>query len=92
VVVEALNIKTALFFLAFLPQFIDPTQSVTNQLIVMGTTCVALNALMDVLVVLAAHRFMGSGASVQTRSRWMQRTSGFTMLGLGAWLALARRV
>lgn len=90
-VVEALNVKTALFFLAFLPQFIAADRAVTPQLILMGVTCVGLNTLMDLLVVFTAHRLMANGASRAARSRWMQRASGLTLLGLGAWLALARR-
>ena len=91
VVVETLNVKTALFFLAFLPQFIVADQPVTTHLLIMGTICVGLNTLMDLIVVLSAHRLMSTGALRAARSRWMQRASGLTMVGLGAWLALARR-
>src|SRR4029079_9683549 len=37
IVVEALNVKTALFFLAFLPQFLASESAVVLQLVVMGT-------------------------------------------------------
>src|SRR5215217_5606101 len=43
IVVEALNVKTALFFLAFLPQFVVPGEPLAPRLAVLGTVCVALN-------------------------------------------------
>ena len=91
VVVEALNVKTALFFLAFLPQFVDPTDALVPQLVLLGSICVALNTLVDVMAVFAADRLLKSGAARAARARLITRTSGFTMLGLGAYLALARR-
>lgn len=91
VVVEALNVKTALFFLAFLPQFTVPGSPVVPQLVLLGGICVALNTWVDVLAVIAANRLLNSGASRAARARAMSRASGLTLLGLGAWLALARR-
>jgi hypothetical protein len=52
---------------------------------------VALNTLVDVVTVFAAHRLLASGAARAARARLLTRTSGIAMLGLGAWLALARR-
>ena len=91
IVVEALNVKTALFFLAFLPQFVSPGEALVPQLVLLGSLCVALNTLVDVIAVLAAHRLLASDAARATRARLLTRLSGLTMLGLGAWLALARR-
>jgi threonine/homoserine/homoserine lactone efflux protein len=91
IAVEALNIKTALFFLAFLPQFATPSAPLAPQLMLMGGICVTLNTLVDVVAVLAAHRLLGSQAARAARARMMTRVSGVTMLGLGAFLALARR-
>jgi threonine/homoserine/homoserine lactone efflux protein len=91
IVVEALNVKTALFFLAFLPQFVSPGEALAPQLVLLGSFCVALNTLVDVIAVLAAHRLLASDAARATRARLLTRLSGLTMLGLGAWLALARR-
>ena len=91
IAVEALNVKTALFFLAFLPQFVSATEPLVPQLVLLGCICVALNTLVDVLAVFAAHRLLKSGVARAARARWMTRVSGFTMLGLGTFLALARR-
>lgn len=91
IVVEALNVKTALFFLAFLPQFVSPTEPLLPQLVLLGSICVALNTLVDVIAVLAADRLLQSGAAHAARARLLTRVSGATMLGLGAYLALARR-
>ncbi|MBB3009015.1 LysE family translocator [Cupriavidus alkaliphilus] len=91
VMVEVLNVKTALFFLAFLPQFVAPGAAAVSQLVLLGCICVTLNTLVDVAVVFAAHRLLKSGAARAARARLMTRASGVTMLGLGAFLALARR-
>jgi threonine/homoserine/homoserine lactone efflux protein len=91
IVVEALNVKTALFFLAFLPQFTSPGLPLAPQLVALGSICVALNTLADVVAVFAAHRLLGSEVARAARARAMTRISGVTMVGLGAFLALAKR-
>ncbi len=91
VVVEALNVKTALFFLAFLPQFTTPDPSLASQLAVLGIVCVALNTLVDVAAVLGADRWLQSGTARAARTRLLRRLSGGTMMGLGVFLALVRR-
>jgi threonine/homoserine/homoserine lactone efflux protein len=90
-VVEALNVKTALFFLAFLPQFVVPTEPLVGQVMLLGGICVTLNTLADIGAVLLAHRLLHSGAARHARERLMTRLSGMTMVGLGVFLALARR-
>ncbi|MEN9771199.1 MAG: LysE type translocator [Pseudomonadota bacterium] len=97
VVVEALNIKTALFFVAFLPQFVSSDVPVTLQLLLMGALCVTFNTLADVAAVFAAERLLasdgagGAGGTGGARARWLRRGSGLTLIGLGAYLAMARR-
>lgn len=91
IVVEALNVKTALFFLAFLPQFVSSNEPLVPQLVLLGSICVALNTLVDVGAVFAADRLLRSDASRAARAQLLTRASGVTMLGLGAYLALARR-
>jgi threonine/homoserine/homoserine lactone efflux protein len=91
VVVEALNVKTALFFLAFLPQFVAPGEPLVPQLMLLGSICVALNTLVDVVAVFAADRLLASDSARAARARLLTRISGATMLALGTYLALARR-
>jgi threonine/homoserine/homoserine lactone efflux protein len=52
---------------------------------------VALNTLVDVVAVFAAARLLQSSTARAVRARWLTRLSGVTMVGLGAYLALARR-
>jgi threonine/homoserine/homoserine lactone efflux protein len=55
ILVALLNPKTALFFAAFLPQFIDPAGSAIAQSIALGTLFVAIAATTDAGYVMAAH-------------------------------------
>jgi threonine/homoserine/homoserine lactone efflux protein len=92
ILVEALNPKTAAFFLAFIPQFIDPAASYPAlQFIALGLVSVTLNTLADVIVVLMAST---ASANLARRPRLLQRLrqgSGIFIAGLGLSLALARR-
>ena len=91
VVVEAFNPKTAAFFLAFLPQFIDPAQAVALQFAVLGMISVTLNTLADVVVVWLAVAVRGQMTQRTTLLRRLRQGSGLMICGLGATLALARR-
>ena len=88
VVVNVLNPKTALFFLAFLPQFVDPDRTVWTQVLVLGLTFVVLGFVSDGLYALSAG----------TLARWLRRrravlryASGSVFVGLGLSAALAKR-
>jgi threonine/homoserine/homoserine lactone efflux protein len=91
ILVEALNVKTALFFLAFLPQFLVSGTSVVMQLVVMGTVCVMLNTLVDVVAVLGAARLLRSEASRRHGARLLNKISGITLVSLGLYVAASRR-
>jgi threonine/homoserine/homoserine lactone efflux protein len=91
VVVEALNVKTALFFVAFLPQFVSTALPLLAQLVVLGSICVAFNTVADVLAVLAAQKLLHSATGRAAHRRLLSGASGLTMIGLGVWLALTRR-
>lgn len=92
VMVEALNPKTAAFFLAFVPQFVDVAAgSVALQFVVLGFLSVTLNTLADVAVAFAAGRIrQGAAARPRLISR-LRQSSGWAMIALGVGLSLARR-
>jgi len=91
ILVEALNVKTALFFLAFLPQFLVEGASTAAQLVVMGTVCVLLNTLVDVAAVAGAARLVASEASGRRRAGLLNKASGATLVGLGLYVAVSKR-
>jgi hypothetical protein len=57
----------------------------------LGSICVALNTLVDVVAVFAADRLLASDSARAARARLLTRISCATMLALGTYLALARR-
>ncbi len=81
VVVNVLNPKTALFFLAFMPQFVDPDQPVWTQTIVLGLCWVALGVLSDGAYALAGGTI---GGVLRRRRKAVRYASGATFVGLGA--------
>ena len=91
IVVEITNPKTASYFLAFLPQFIDVSQPVALQFMILGVISVVLNGLVDLVVVVmagAAREGLDKRPDVVARIR---QGSGLIMAGLGASLLVARR-
>ena len=91
IVVEALNPKTAAFFLAFLPQFVDPSGTIWLQFLLLGLISVALNTAVDIAVVFAAARARGFTLSRPAVLRWLRSGAGLVIGGLGIGLLLSRR-
>ena len=91
IVVEALNPKTAAFFLAFIPQFVDPSANVAAQFIVLGLISVALNTSADLVVTYWAARARSGLAARPSLITRMRQVSGAVMCGLGTTLLFARR-
>ena len=89
VLTEVLNPKTALFFLSFIPQFVNHSQGhVFEQFIVLGAISVTLNTSADILVTMFAAP-LGRRIRESARFRRRQRTlTGAVMIGLGTYLAL----
>jgi threonine/homoserine/homoserine lactone efflux protein len=92
VLTEAMNPKTALFFLSFLPQFVNPGMGhVVWQFLTLGFVSVALNTLADLIVVSAAAP-LGRRLRSSSRFRRNQRVaSGIGMIGLSAFVAFGER-
>jgi threonine/homoserine/homoserine lactone efflux protein len=92
IVVEALNPKTAAFFLAFLPQFVDPAAGpVWLQFLLLGLVSVALNTAVDVVVALMASRARSMAAARPSLLRRLRQGAGFGIASLGLALVFARR-
>jgi threonine/homoserine/homoserine lactone efflux protein len=91
VIVNVLNPKTALFFVAFLPQFVDPDGSVRAQLAVLGAIFVVIALSSDLVWALVA----GTASEVLRHSRAFLRAqryvSGTVFIGLGALAAVTKR-
>jgi threonine/homoserine/homoserine lactone efflux protein len=92
VIVNVLNPKTALFFLAFLPQFVDPDRgAVWPQVALLGTLFVAVAVVSDMTYALVsaaiAGRIRRTGTAAAVR-RWL---TGGIFVALGITAAAARR-
>jgi threonine/homoserine/homoserine lactone efflux protein len=88
VMTEVLNPKTALFFLSFIPQFVNREHGhVFLQFVLLGTLSVTLNTAADLVVTLLAGP-LGQRIRGSARIRRRQRTlTGAVMIGLGSYLA-----
>src|ERR687886_109504 len=77
--VNVLNPKTALFFLAFLPQFVDADRgSVWSQVVVLGLVFVALGLVSDSLYAVAG---AAAGSLLRRRATATRRISGTIYVG-----------
>jgi threonine/homoserine/homoserine lactone efflux protein len=89
---ELLNPKTALFFLTFLPQFVQPDRGpVALQLLALGTISVTLNSSADAVVAAFAGRI---GKALRTHRHWWRRqriASGCVLIALGGYAAVGER-
>lgn len=92
VTVEVLNPKTAVFFFAFLPQFVDAsaTLPVWAQFLVLGTVVNFMFSSADLLCVLLAGEVVRRLSRAGGGQRLFQRLGGGVLIGLGAHLALQR--
>ena len=90
VVVNVLNPKTALFFFAFLPQFVDTSRgSVPFQVLVFGVAFVLLGLLSDGAYAVAASAGAGWLRRRPGVARASRLVSGGVLIGLGVTTALA---
>lgn len=89
---NALNPKVALFFLAFVPQFITadaPHKALA--FILLGTVFVVDGTLVNLAIAAAAaalRRRLGDGAATRRLGRWLNRGVGAAFIALGLRLAL----
>ncbi len=84
VVVNLLNPKTAMFFVAFLPQFADPARgAVGPQIFALGALFVALGVITDGIYALAAGTLSGRLQRSAAAAAWKDRVAGVIYLLLG---------
>jgi len=93
IIVEILNPKVALFYLAFLPQFVDPAAAfpVALQFLILGIVVNFAFSSADVLIVLLADKVVGFLKESGRGARLAQRVGGGVLVALGVKLALTRQ-
>jgi threonine/homoserine/homoserine lactone efflux protein len=90
--IDVLNPKVAVFFMAFLPQFADPDVGhVPLQLVLHGGLVIAVGLMVEALIVLIAARFTEALRSNPRIGLWLDRALGTILIGLGVRLALQQR-
>ncbi|MBS0446207.1 MAG: LysE family translocator [Proteobacteria bacterium] len=88
-VVALLNPKTAIFFAAFLPQFMQPGTPLLVQAVALGAAFVVIAACSDLAYALLASRLAVRLRGVRGAAAWGRRASGASLIALGAYSALA---
>jgi threonine/homoserine/homoserine lactone efflux protein len=92
IVAEAMNPKSALFYLAFVPQFTDPSANlpVWAQIAVLGAIVNAMFSVTDVILIEASHAAARRLRSSERFVLAMRKMGGGVLVALGVNLALAR--
>jgi threonine/homoserine/homoserine lactone efflux protein len=87
---EVLNPKTAIFFLAFIPQFVNRAHgAVFWQFLLLGTISVALNTSCDLIVTFMAAPIGARLRSSAVLRRRQRAATGLTLIGLGTFVAVS---
>lgn len=83
IITEFLNPKTALFFLALIPQFINPAGNIAIQFFILGTTSVVLNTSVDIGVVFTSDFLIAQLRRSETAAKSFKYLSSAGYFGLG---------
>lgn len=87
---DALNPKVAMFFLAFLPQFVDaqhPSLNVTQQLLILGVTCNVVAICINLVLVYFASIATAGLRKSERVVAWLNKAAGALFIGIGIRLA-----
>jgi len=85
-VITALNPKSIVFFLAFLPQFINSEKPFITQSLILGSTFLIL-AIISVLFYSMLATFAGQQMQLSLIHRWTNRVGGSLLIGAGGMIA-----
>ena len=85
-VITALNPKSIVFFLAFLPQFINSEKPFITQSLILGSTFLML-AIISVLFYSMLATFAGQQMQLSLIHRWTNRIGGIFLIGAGGMIA-----
>lgn len=92
VIVDLLNPKVAVFFMAFLPQFVDERLGgATWQMVTLGAVVIAVALMWETALIFGAGALSHRLRTRPAIARWINRVSGATFIGLGVRLAVERR-
>lgn len=92
ILVEVLNPKVAIFYLAFLPQFVDPTAilPIWTQFLILGVIVNFAFSSADLVAVFLTSTLVARLKSSQRAQLWARRIGGTVLIGLGLRLAADR--
>ncbi len=85
---DVLNPKVGVFFLAFLPQFVDPGEGRTRQLVLLGITVCMIALLINVPLVFVASRVSERLRRSGGTAHWLTRLMGAVFIAIGLQVAL----
>jgi threonine/homoserine/homoserine lactone efflux protein len=86
--VAAGNPKALVFFTAFFPQFIDPTQSLFTQMAILCPTMAFLDFTWVMIYALSANKFLNK---FQSNTHYINKVGGSALIGASGFLALTAR-
>lgn len=89
-IVTALNPKSIAFFVAFLPQFINPREALLPQLSILGTTFLILATINAALYAIFAGYLRDALKQAHIR-KWFNRCGGCALIGAGVITATMKR-